>query len=581
MLKSLDYYWRLQTTYLKPHPWRLLALAALFVAGIGTTIVGPQVIRHFIDTAQGQGELDRLYAVALLFLAVGVADRLLATLTSYFVTDLAWRATNQLRSDLLLHLLRLPMAFHSSHTPGELVERIDGDVAALGNFFSRFALNLLRSGFVLAGVLVLMLLEDWRIGLALIGFSFAFVSVSTVGQKMVVPFWRAERQASAEFSGFLGESLAGARDVRTSGAATYQIRRFHEALRRWFRSELMASITSRFSVGANFTVSSAGFAGAIAIGAYLFERGEITIGTVYLITHYLVLVIGPLWELSDQVEDFQRSTASMQRIRELLETRVVVRDGRGDTIPQGPVTVEFDRVSFGYRPGVEVLRDVSFRLNPGEVLGLLGRTGSGKSTISRVLFRLFDPDDGTVRLGGVDVRDTRLAELRDRIGLITQEVQLFQASVRNNLTLFDRSSDDQCILDVLDGLGLSPWLSSLPEGLDSELPAGGGNLSAGESQLLAFARVFLRQPDVVVLDEAWSRLDPITEGLIERSVLRLLKDTTAILIAHRPATLRLVDQIMIIEAGRIVEYGDREALASDDRSRFSRLAQTGLGEVLA
>jgi len=343
----------------------------------------------------------------------------------------------------------------------------------------------------------------------------------------------------------------------------------------------MASTTSRFSVGANFTVSSAGFAGAIAIGAYLYQRGEITIGTVYLVTHYLALVIGPLWELSDQVEDFQRSTASIQRIRDLLETRIEVGDGRGDAIPGGPVAVEFDKVSFAYHPGTEVLQEVSFRLGPGEVLGLLGRTGSGKSTISRLLLRMFDPDEGAVRLSGIDVRDARLAPLRERIGMVTQEVQLFQTSVRNNLTLFDRSSDDRRILEIIDELGLGSWLSSLPEGLDSELPAGGGRLSAGESQLLAFARIFLKQPDLIVLDEAWSRLDPITEGLIENAVLRLLQNRTAIVIAHKLATLRLVNQIMIIEAGRIQEYGGREALASDKASRFSRLTQTELGEVLA
>ena len=350
MLKSLDYYARLQDRYLRPHAWELLVVAALFAVGIGMTLAGPQVIRHFIDAAQGQADVGRLYGAALLFLAVGAADRLVGVLTSSVVTDLAWKATNQLRSDLLLHVLRLPRPFHNSHTPGELIERIDGDVAMLGNFLSKFALSMLRGGFLLAGVWVLLLLEDWRIGLVLVGFSCVFVAVSTVGQKMVVPFWRAERQASAEFSGFLGESLEGVVDLRTSGAVPYEVRRFHEALRRWFRSELMASIASRFSVGANFIVSSAGLAGAIAIGAFLFQRGEITIGTVYLITHYLALVVSPLWDISNQLEDFQRSTASMRRIRDLLETRAAVVDGRGVAIPRGPVSVEFDRVSFAYSP---------------------------------------------------------------------------------------------------------------------------------------------------------------------------------------------------------------------------------------
>ena len=580
MLKSLITYMRLQEKYLKPHAWQFLGVAVLLTVGTGLTLAGPQVIRNFIDTAQRQGDLGQLYGTALLFLAVGVTDRLVGVLTTTVATDLAWKSTNRLRSDLLLHLLSLSRTFHNSHTPGELVERIDGDVAMLGNFLSKFALSLLRGAFVLTGVLILLHIEDWRIGLSFVGFSCAFVLVSTVGQKLVVPFWRAERQASAEFSGFLGESLTGVIDTRTSGAVTYEILRFHKTLRPWFRAELMANIISRFSVGANFVVSSASLAGALAIGAFLFQRGEITIGTVYLITHYLALVVSPLWDISNQLEDFQRSTASIRRIRDLLETRAAVTDGHGVAIPKGPVSVEFDGVSYAYTPGFEVLRDVSFRLDSGVVLGLIGRTGSGKSTISSLLLRMFDPDDGAVRVGNVDVRNTRLAELRQRVGLVTQEVQLFQDSVRNNLTLFDSSIDDERVLGILHELGLGPWLSALPEGLDSRLPAGGG-VSAGESQLLAFARVFLRQPNVVVLDEAWSRLDPITEGLIEKAIRKLLRDRTAIVIAHRLATLRLVDQILIIEDGRVREHGDREELAANENSRFSMLSRSGLGEVLA
>ena len=415
----------------------------------------------------------------------------------------------------------------------------------------------------------------------MVGFGSFFIAVAALGQRLVVPFWRAERQASAEFSGFLGERLSGLKDIRTAGAGPYAMRRFHEVLRRWFRTEMMASLTSRFSVGANFGVSTAGFAGAIAVGAFLFLRGEITIGTLYLIIHYFELVVGPLWAISDQVEDFQRSTASTQRIRELLETQTTIKDGPGVNIPEGPVSVEFDKVSFAYHAGTDVLQDVSFRLESGRVLGLLGRTGSGKTSMSRLLFRLYDPDRGNVRVGDANVRDVRLADLRRRVGLVTQEVQLFQASVRQNLNLFDNSIDDRRMVDVLEELGLGLWYSSLPDGLDSELTSAGGQLSAGEAQLIAFARVLLKEPDIVILDEAWSRLDPVTERRIEQAVLRLLEGRTAIVIAHRLATLRIVDQVMIIEQGQVQEYGDRETLAADSGSRFSGLIRTGLEEMLA
>ena len=581
MFSSLAFYIQLQNTYLKFISRKFFALATLFMVGIGMTLMGPQVIRLFIDTAQQQGDLSRLYIAASIFIAVGLIDKVIETLTAFLSQDIAWRATNRLRSDLVSHVLRLPLSFHNAHTPGELIERIDGDVATLGNFFSRLALTVLRSTLLLAGILILLAFEDWRIGLAMVGFATIFVVVHSIGQRLTVPYWRAERAAVAGFSGFVGERLTGITDIRTVGAIPHTMGRFHESLATWFRTEWMASLVSRITLAATFQVSSAGFTGALVVGAYLFQRGEITIGTLYLIVHYFELVVGPLWQLSDQVEDLQRSTASIQRIRELLETRSSIKDGAEALKPVGPVSIGFDNVRFGYRPGTEVLRGVSFRLEPGRTLGLLGRTGSGKTSMSRLLLRLYDPDQGVVRIADTDIRRLRVKEIRRYVGMVTQDVQLFHASVRDNLTLFDDSIDDTRILEVLRELGLDSWIQTMPAGLDGQLAGEAGQLSSGEAQLLAFARVFLKDPGIVILDEAWSRLDPVTERSIDRAIARLLDGRTSIVIAHRLTTLRLVDQIMIIDDGKVQEFGDREALAADSESRFSRLLQAGLGEVSA
>jgi ATP-binding cassette subfamily B protein/ATP-binding cassette subfamily C protein len=218
------------------------------------------------------------------------------------------------------------------------------------------------------------------------------------------------------------------------------------------------------------------------------------------------------------------------------------------------------------------------------VLGVLGRTGSGKTTLARLLLRLYDPTAGTICLGGVPAPAARLHALRRRVGMVTQDVQLFQASVRDNLTFFNRAISDVQIMDALDGLGLRDWLRGLPDGLDSELGAGIG-LSAGEAQLLAFTRVFLRDPGLVILDEASSRLDPATEQLVERAVSKLLHpkhgQRTGIIIAHRLATVQRADDILILEGGRMLEYGPREQLARNSDSRFAQLLRTGMEEVLA
>jgi ATP-binding cassette subfamily B protein len=260
-----------------------------------------------------------------------------------------------------------------------------------------------------------------------------------------------------------------------------------------------------------------------------------------------------------------------------------IPDGAGVSIPGGALGLEFDDVSFAYDDDGDdapVLRDLSFRLERGRVLGLLGRTGSGKTTLSRLLFRFYDPTSGAIRLGGADTRAARLAELRRRVAIVTQDVQLFSASVRDNLTFFDRSVPDARILTVIHELGLDAWYHQLPAGLDTRLGSGGAGLSAGEAQLLAFVRVFLRDPGLIVLDEASSRLDPATERLIERAVDSLLRDRTGVIIAHRLGTVQRADEILVLEEGQVREHGERQALARDPSSRFSELLRTGLEEAL-
>jgi ABC-type multidrug transport system fused ATPase/permease subunit len=233
--------------------------------------------------------------------------------------------------------------------------------------------------------------------------------------------------------------------------------------------------------------------------------------------------------------------------------------------------------------GPRTLNEITFKLEPGKVLGLLGRTGSGKTTLARLLLRLYDPSSGEIRLGGVPSRGARLAELRRRVGMVTQDVQLFQASVRENLTFFNPAISDARIIDALDDLGMLGWYRGLPAGLDTELESGAG-LSAGEAQLLAFARLFLHDPGLVILDEASSRLDPATEQLVERAIGKLLRpegaQRTGIIIAHRLATVQRADAIIILDGGRILEYGERERLAADPSSHFAQLLRTGMEQVL-
>jgi ATP-binding cassette subfamily B protein len=603
---QLNAYWTLLVRHLRPQWRRSVLMIVLLFGSISLQLVNPQIMRVFIDTAQAGGPSELLVRAALLFIAVALVQQVAAVLSAYVSENVAWTATNTLRAELADHCLRLDMSFHNVHTPGEMIERVDGDVTTLANFFSQFVVQVMGNALLLAGILALLFREDWRVGLVMTGFSVLALLTLARLRNIAVPHWVVERQASADLFGFLEERLAGTEDIRSNGAESYVMHRFYRLMRELLQRSLKAGLMVNILLNSMFVLFSLGVAAAFAVGAWLFYAEVLTIGTVYIIFHYTNMLERPITQISRQLEDLQKAGAGITRIQELLDTHTSIQDGSLESeLPPGPLAVEFRDVSFGYKDGEQsgdqvtemVLRDLSFSLKAGVVLGLLGRSGSGKTTLTRLLFRFYDPDSGVIGLGGTatpadaratslavgvaNIRELRLADVRRRVGMVTQSIQLFHATVRENLTFFDENISEAKILQVLDDLGLGEWYRSLPQGLDTKLESGGGGLSAGQAQLLAFARIFLQDPGLVILDEASSRLDPATERLIQRAVDKLVENRTAIIIAHRLGTVQRADEIMILEDGYIREYGRRSDLVNDPSSRFYHLLQTGLEEVLA
>jgi len=580
MHASLSSYRALLIRYLRPQAAKVVVLAGLLMGSIALELVNPQIVRLFIDAATTHDTRTNLTVAAALFISLALLQQTLSVGATYVSERVGWTATNALRADLTLHCLRLDLSFHKARTPGELIERIDGDVTALANFFSQFIVQVLGSLVLLVGVLAVLWTVDWHTGAVLTVFAVVILAAMVWLRAVAVPYWTAERQANADLYGFLEERLGGAADLRSSGAEAYTMRR----LVTYVRARLRAGSRARVVGTITWTVPVVGYAlgqaAAFSLAFYLYRSHGITIGTAFVIYYYTGLLFQPLNLISNQIDDFQKAGAGIVRIQELLRIRSRLDDGPGATFPVGPLAVEFQDVAFGYGEEDMVVQGLTFALAPGQILGLLGRTGSGKTTIARLLFRLYDPASGSVRLNGVDLRQAHISAARGRVGMVTQDVQLFRATVRDNVTFFDSSIGDERILAALAELGLEEWRRALPNGLDTMLAPGGGGLSAGEAQLLAFARVFLKDPGVVILDEASSRLDPATERLIERAIGKLLQGRTAIIIAHRLATVARVDTVMIMDNGQVVEYGERERLARDAESRFAGLLRRGLEEVV-
>lgn len=569
-------HWALLSTYLQPLVGKVILLALFLFAHTGLRLVNPQILRSFIDTALAGGAATALAHMALLFIGVVVVTQAASAVVMVLTKDVGWRATNALRTDLALQVLKMDLSFHQERPPGELIERVDGDVAALHNFFSQFVLRVLGSGLLLAGILVLLGFEDVRVGTAVSVYVLVAGIVFYRIRNLAVPAFRADRQKTAEVLGFWEERLLGTADLRANGAIPAVMRQQHQLMRQVLLAARKAAVLGYTVHGTYIVFDGIGHALAFAVGAYFYYAGTLTIGAAYLIFHYMSLLAWNLRVLVFQLDDLQRATASIIRINELHQARSRLHDGLQTDFPAGAVSVAFDDVSFSYTAGKTTLHHISLRLQPGQVLGLLGHTGSGKSTVARLLFRFYDPDSGVIQLDGVDLRQWQLAALRQGVGMVTQSVQLFQATVRDNLTFFDETVSDARILEVIQQLGLQPWYDALPHGLDTMLGADGAGLSAGEAQLLAFTRVFLQDPGLVILDEPSSRLDPATEQLVERAVDQLLHNRTAIVIAHRLHTVQRADEIMILENGRIAEQGPTHQLTADPDSRFNELLQIGL-----
>ena len=559
-------------------------LAALLLAHTAAGVYAPQLLRAIVDELLAGGAPAALARVAVLFVAVAAVRQLTRGLSAYCSESVAWSATNRLRTDLLRHSIDLDVSFVGRLPPGAMQERIDGDTNQLATFFSQFSLRLVAGALLLTGILVALLIEDWRLCLALLTFATAVTVVLLKLRSFGVPYHDRLREAAANLTGFVEERLAALEDIKALGGLVHAMRQMAALISaQVFHAKRAYSLGTLVWPVVN-VVMGIGTGVVMAWGGALALRGEMTIGTVYLLFSYINLLFWPFEDLAHQMEELQKAGGNLVRIQRLFTTRSALVDGPRDRFPRRPVSITLERVSFRYPhrdaaadgPADElVLNNLSLTIAAGRTLGILGRTGCGKTTIMRLLARLYDPTAGRITVDGVDLRTFSRAAVRARVAVVTQEVQFFGGTIRDNLALFDDAVGDRRILAALERLHLLPWLAAQPDGLDTTLNSAQPGLSAGEAQRLALVRALLRDPDIVVLDEAVARLDPATEREVEQALHALLAGRTGVVIAHRPRSVEHVDDILILDRGCMVEYGPRRSLVANPASRLHELLALG------
>ncbi|HEX8080478.1 MAG TPA: ABC transporter ATP-binding protein [Jatrophihabitans sp.] len=577
--------WRFATRRLGRHPLAITVLALTLFGGVGLSLLSPLLIRQYIDQEMTRSAPPVASAAILVsgYLLVSLVVQLAAVGEAAVAERLARTVMDQVRVDVTQHCLTLGMDFHNATRPGDMVERIEGDVNLLANFLSRFVMMVVGQVLLLAGLIVALLLVDWRIGVSIgvltVLVTLALRRLARLGRTSFNRF----RQASAGLSGFLEEALTAAPDVQGVGGLAYTRQRLSGATREVFRAEQSAGIWGIIALWAAASFAAwSGTAVALLWSTHLYSVGAMTIGTVFLVFLYTQQMMQPLDQMAYQVQDYQAAASCVGRLQQLLDLPGTTPMGDRRPFPPGPVRIELRRMSFRYSPELPAaLRDIDIVLPAGDTLGVVGRTGSGKSTLVRLLAALYAPTGGTILLNDVDIAAIDRPGIRERVVVIPQEVQLFKTTLRNNVTIFDQSRSDAEVRRAFEELGMSGWLERLPAGFDTVLVPGGSGLSAGEEQLVSFVRAFLSDPAVVLLDEASSRLDPATEQLVRQAMTKLLTGRTGVVVAHRLSTITEADWILLLEDGQVAEYGRRLDLVANPRSRFSRLLAHGVNDLEA
>lgn len=547
--------------YLWPYRGRSVVLAVLVLTEIVMITANPLIASRFIDEAAARAPATDLYQLASGYLLVAVACLAVGLIAGRLAVGLAQHSTNDVRIDLVNHVLQLDRGFLSGVPNGDLLERIDGDTTTLEQYLSSFIFDVVAAVLLTLGVVTVALISDWRLGSALAVSALIALTIVLRAQGIARPWMRAERRARSQLSGFIFERLAHREDIRAASAENYTISRLSEPLTGLRKTMALA--------GAGLRVSSSGLevgvaiamAAVLAVGGYLLGEHGVALSKVFLAYQYIGVLGGALYRVSQRLSDLASASGSLDRIANLLAVPVADMPGPDGTVSGSDL--EFRGVDFSYDGVKPVLRNVNFRVPAGGSLGLIGRTGSGKSTVSGLIWRAYDPDRGMVLLGGVAGTELSIEAVRAEVGVFTQETYLFHANVRDNIAVFDPTIDDARIDKALRAVGLGDWLTNLADGLDTAITGDGSSLSTGQRHLLAMARVMVRDPRILVMDEVTSHLDPATEETVHHAMARLMTGRTTVLVTHRGHALDLVDQVVVLEAGSVTWQGPRTTVPDD------------------
>jgi ATP-binding cassette, subfamily B, multidrug efflux pump len=559
--------------YLRVHKARLAVALAATLTVSATTLAMPYLTKVAVDSTIVQGDLRGLALISLLYLALNGIYWLASYWQAYLSTWVGQDVVHAIRGDLFAQVMRQPVSFHERERVGQIASRLTHDVNALAEVASSGALNLVNDVLTLAGIVVIMALLNLPLTLVtMASIPVVIISMSYLGKQMRRAYQHVQ-QALAEVNAGVEQGVAGMRVVQSLSRESFSIEQFESLSLRNMKANLRVSLLFAAVFPTMTVTNMLGIALVLGYGGSLVAGGALTIGALLAFMGYVYRFFGPLRELSLVYNTFQAAAASLDRISDYMARQPQVAE---PTQPQRPAGgfqggFRFRDVTFGYGQA-PVLRDVDLDVGAGETVALVGATGAGKTTIARLLARLYDVDEGAVEIDGVDVRQIKSADLRRVVNLVPQDLFLFADTIRENIRYGDPQATDMQVEAAARRAQAHPFISSLPRGYDSQVGELGATLSGGQRQLVAFARALLADPKILILDEATANVDAYTEARIQQALEEIRRDRTTVIIAHRFSTLRKADRIVVVEDGQIVGQGSHQDLVESNPT-YQRLYQ--------